>query len=820
MTTQERRARIETLFDRAIDLSPGERTRWLEDECADDSDLHAEVRELLDAHERATGILDVEATRIAASLSSDADDAPPIERAGPYRLTVEIGRGGMGRVYLGYRDDAQFEQRVAVKVLHHDYSDAVVARFVAERQILASLDHPNIARLLDGGLTADGRPYCVMEFVDGEPLDVYCDRARLSIDDRLRLFCRVAEAVHHAHRNLVVHRDLKPSNILVTRRGEPKLLDFGIAKLLDPDALPNAAPTTLTGVRPMTPEYASPEQVLGRPVTTAVDVHALGLILYEILAGQRPQRRDGEPLVHLERRIVQEQPPPPSVAVVIAASAPSAAGPRAPGADTVAQVRGATAAQLHRKLSGDLDRIVLMALRKEPERRYPSAQGLADDVRRYLDGRPVRARGDSLGYRARKFTVRHRWSVAAAASVMIALSAYAATSTVQAGRIRRALEQARLEAEKTEQVTAFTMALFEMGDRLDARGDSITVRELLDLAAERAERFRTQPAAMSQMLDVIGRVHQRRGDYASAGPFLERALEVRRGHFGERHVVTAESMSHLASLLAARGQYAAAESLYRQALDAQRAVLGGEHRQIARTLHDLAIQLQLQGRLAESAALYAEVRAMQRRVFDADHPEIAAVTSSLGLLRFQADDLDEAESLQRDALQMRRRLLGGEHPDVAMSLGLLGAVLRRKGDVVAAESLYRQAISIGRRTLGDGHPDLAHHLNGLALVMRSAGRYAAADSLYRRVLEDRRRALGPEHPSIASTMYQLGALHHERGEFTAAESLLVGALEMRRRRLGASHPLVAEVEEELVRLYEGSGRPELARLLARRPEAP
>ncbi|HEX8274400.1 MAG TPA: serine/threonine-protein kinase [Longimicrobiaceae bacterium] len=841
------RKRVEALFEAALDRPTEQRAAWLREACWDDPELHDRVQRLLAAHERAEGVLE---HPLEGSLLGIRSRRETLARVGPYRLVREIGRGGMGSVFLAERDDEQFRQEVAVKLVPPEVdSEEVVRRFRAERQILASLRHPGIARLLDGGVAEDGRPYLVMEYVDGEPIDAYCDRRSLPLDERLRLFCTVARAVHHAHRNLVVHRDLKPSNVLVSRDGEARLLDFGIAKLLDPGSAPHTVPVTRTGDRLMTPQYAAPEQVRGEPITTATDVYGLGLLLYELLSGRRPYELWGRPPAEAERLVCDLEPPRPSAAALLPSGAPGGAAP----ADA-ARARGLTPDRLRRRLAGDLDRIAMTALRKEPERRYPSAEQMAEDVERYLAGRPVRARGDSPAYRVRKFAGRHRWGVAVSAAFVALLVGYAGTVTVQVRMVRRALEQKALEAEKAEQVTAFTLGLFEAGDPSRAAGDSLTVRELLRRGEERAERLHGRPAAQAQMLDVMGRVHQQLGEYDRAQPLLERALALREVALGERSEAVAEGRLHLGELLVQRGRYDRAEPLYRSALALQRELLGEPHPAVARTLaalgmlrqdrgdypgaerlarealamrtalygpdhpevaeslNALAYLLQLQGRSAQAEPLFRRVLETRRRLFGDAHPEVAEARSRLGLFLAQQGRDAEAEPLYREALAARRRALGDEHPDVSTNLGLLGALERRRGRLAEAESLYHEAIELGRRSLGPGHPELAHTLNGLALVFRDQGRLAEADSLYRRVLAIRRRALGEEHPAIAVTLSQLGGVLRERGDDAGAEPLLLSSFRMRRRLLGDSHPHTAESARLLVSLYEETGRPRQARV--------
>jgi serine/threonine-protein kinase len=828
------RARVEAVFDALLDREPEDWRRWLTGACEDPA-VRAEVALLMEAHERAEGVLDAPARDAFAAARLD-DERPAA--VGPYRVVRELGRGGMGTVYLAERDDGQFARAVAVKVLRRGLdAEDVVRRFLAERQILATLEHPNIARLLDGGVAADGRPYIVMEYVDGAPIDRWCDERRAPVAERLRLVRDVARAVHAAHRALVVHRDLKPSNVLVTAEGAVKLMDFGIAKLLDPHALPDAAPLTRTGLRVMTPEYAAPEQVRGQPITTATDVYGLGLVLYELLTGRRAQRPRDRSLHAVERAVCEAEPPRPSVAVARAAPEPGEPSPPA-----LATRRRTTPARLARALAGDVDRIVARALHKDPARRYPSAEGLALDLERHLDGRPVAARGDSVAYRLRKFVVRHRWAVAAAAAFVLLLAGYAATVTVQASRVRAALAQARAEAEKAEQVTDFTLTLFEAVEGDAAARGGLTVRELLARAAARAERLDAQPAAQAQMLDVVGRVYQRLGDYAVAAPYLERALALRRRALGAGHEATAEGMYHLAVLQATRGRYETADSLYRTALAVQRTLHGNGHPRVARTLDGLGLllqdlgdyagaerltrealaarrahygplhadvatslqhlgtQLQLQGKLAAAEPPLLEALAMRRRLYGDSHPDVASATTVLGLLRSREGRLAEAESLQTVALAMRTRLQGAEHPEVAQTLGIVGALQRRQGAPARAESTYRRAIAVARRTLGEDHPDVGHMTNGLALALRDQGRLDAADSVQRVVLTMRRRVLGPAHPSVAMTLHQLGVLQQRRGRAADGVPMLEQALEIRRATLGLTHPLTLESARELAGL--------------------
>jgi len=470
-----RRCQIEALFDDALLQPTEERAAFVVERAAGDDALAAEVLALLAAHTRADGILEVGS---AADLLPPAE--APVERIGPYRVLARLGSGGMGVVYLAERDDGQFRRRVAIKLIRRGLdSIEVYRRFLAERQILAALDHPGIAKLLDGGTTEDGHPFLVMEYVEGLPIDVYCDRHRLNVEQRLRLFRQVCSAVHYAHQNLVIHRDLKPSNILVTESGQVKLLDFGIAKLLNPSLAGVTAPVTRTDHRIMTPEYASPEQVRGEALSTVSDVYALGALLYELLCGHRPYRLAGRSPVDVARAICEEDPERPSTRVLRAEVVARADGESAEISPAqVSAARGTTPERLRRRLRGDLDDIVMMALRKEPARRYASAELLGQDIDRHLEGLPVLAHRGGYWYRAQRLVKRHRVSAAAALAAisLVAGTGVALWSAAQAGRERDRAAEARDRAEdalaRSEAVTSFLMGLFEASDPYTVPGDS------------------------------------------------------------------------------------------------------------------------------------------------------------------------------------------------------------------------------------------------------------------------------------------------------------------------------------------------------------
>ena len=778
--TPERWKQIEAVFEEAVTLAPSARGEFLSRACAGDEELRREVEALLAEDGGRETLFATLISEAAGSLAEGRRGALTGRHLGPYRVTGVLGEGGMAEVYRAVRDDAQFHREVAVKLVKPGMaSDFMLARFRHERQILANLDHPNVARLLDGGTTDEGLPYFVMEYVAGSPITEHCDAGRLGLRRRLELFQKVCAAVSHAHRNLVVHRDLKPSNIFVNTEGEPKLLDFGIAKLLDgehPSAY--AAARTVTAMRMMTPDYAAPEQVRGEPVTTATDVYALGAVLYELLTGERAHELKGRSLQEIDRVVCREEVAPPSERVTVG---------------------GVAHARLRRELRGDLDNIVLKAMRKEPGRRYQSVEQLSEDIRRHLEGRPVRARPDTLGYRAGKFVQRHRAAVASAAVILTLLVGFAVMASVQAARVAR-------ERDRANQVTEFLVGLFEVSNPSEAKGNAVTAREVLDAGAGRVRReLSGQPEVQAAMMDSIGRVYYKLGLYEAAAPLLEESLAARRRLLGEEHPDVVASLVHRAELHHSKGELAAAEGLYREALERRRRLYGAQHAEVAAGLNSLGVLLKDKGDYAAAEAPLREALDLRRSLLGAAHPDVAASLGELGVLFKQQGRHEAAEPFYREALVMRRQLLGEEHPDVATSLNDLAVLLDTRGRYEESEALYRQSLALFQRLYGEEHHFVATNLSNLAGVLKNRGRYDEAEQLYRQSLELKRKRLGAVHPEVAIVLNNYANLLSLKRDFKAAEAMFREAVEQKRKTLGPTHPSTAVSVQNLAETLEAQG---------------
>ncbi len=673
--------KLQELFHGALERQGSERDAFLEESCDGDLTLRDQASALVEASEEAdTAIKGAIRGTLELSTPGLTDETDGGERRiGPYRLLSVLGHGGQSTVYLAERADEQFRMRVALKLLRRGMeSRDLLRRLRQERQILASLDHPNIARLFDGGSTDEGLPYFVMEHIDGEPIDRYCDRLSLSVKQRLGLFRQVCAAVHYAHQNLVVHRDLKPSNILVTTDGVPKLLDFGIAKLLRPVEGEEALAVTAAQARMLTPAYASPEQLRGQTLTTATDVYSLGVLLHRLLTGRLlPADQPRE----LERIVCEVEPEKPSL--------------------------GDSPPRLRRQLAGDLDNIVLKALRKEPERRYNSVAQLGEELRLHLEGLPVAARPATLGYRVAKFVRRHRAAVAATAAVLLILAAMATFYTVQLRRERDQAHAARAQADRSrlraEQVSDFLRDLLENADPGRSRGADIKVREVLEQGASRIDKLSTQPQLQASLMGVIGNVYQSLDELEGARPLLEGALAITSRLHGEESRAAAAAKIQLEELYFDLEEYDTAEELVEQALAIQLRALGENHEETALSLANLGTVRYVRGDLAGAEKRLRQALAIWRTLGREDR-ETATCLHNLAVVLHDQGQLSEAEAAYAAAFDLKRRLFGEVHPDVVVLLLNMGTLDLDRGDYLRAAERFGKAVAMRRQLFGMTDP--------------------------------------------------------------------------------------------------------------------
>ena len=726
------------------------------------------------------------------------------DRIGPYRVLRTLGTGGMGEVYLAERADAEFEQQVAIKVVHGGaLGGSMHSRLKLERQILAQLEHPNIAHFTDGGSLPDGRAYIVMEYVDGIAIDVYCDTNRLDVAARLKLFQTVCAAVHYAHQNLIVHRDLKPSNILVTAAGVPKLLDFGIAKLLDERQVrQHTLAVTHADIRIMTPDHASPEQVRGYPITTSSDVYVLGVLLYKLLAGTGPFVISSVRLTEIERAICERDPLPPSDAVPTGDSEESR---------SIAESRSTNSKRLARTLAGDLDNIVLMAMRKEPERRYASAQQMASDIQRYLEGRPVIARRDTWSYRSSKFIRRHWLPVTAGVGAAALVLAFAVTTYRQSvriaaerDRVAQQRERAEHERARAEEVSSFLVNLFKLSDPEENRGNQVTARELLDSGAKRLQSgLQDQPETKAALLSTVGAVYDSLGQYQDAVPILDESLRLqdpsRTMHPTSIHCWNSAARGCSWAICMAR------KSRCRKRCTLPRPTSGQEAVNQVSRFGLLGMLRYQQGQLSQAKDLYIQSLSVLQSN-SAPPTDVSRVLDDLAKVYTREQQWLLAKQTWERALDIDRRVLGDDHPRVAYLLDNLAIVAQNMGELKQAETLYLDALQRKERAYGDRHFETTVTKSNYGLLLQREGRLAEAEPLLRGALDARLSLLGPGHYMVGYARVSLAMLLHDKGDLAGSESEFRQALAIYDKSLPANHQYRAAALMHFARLLVDRGK--------------
>jgi serine/threonine-protein kinase len=822
---KKRWKKTETEFDALFDLSENEKKKRLETLREENPELYEDLRHLLELAENSQNFLEEGRDKYlnsffkdmaAESVQESEEDFVP-RKVGRYKLLNPIGRGGMGNVYLAERADGLFERKTAIKFVRTELNNREVKkRFNREKKIQASLDHPSIARLYDASSDEHGVPFLVMEYVDGQPITSYSDENDLSIRQRVELFISVCQAVQHAHQNLIIHRDLKPSNILVNPKGECKLLDFGIAKLLDKDGdLPEL---TQTGQQYFSMKYAAPEQIQNRQVNTLTDIYSLGVLLYEILTGSLPYNITEQTTYGEFERIICEDP----------ISKPSTL------------VRNAK--DLYKQIQGDLDNIILKALEKSPERRYRSAEALADDLKRYLDNLPVSARPVGIIYRSRKFIQRNKKisSFAAVLLITVLSGLYYHTTEISKERdiakIQRDL--AELEASKTARVSEFVVGLFEQSDPYSSSGKELTVGNLLAQGRERIVTLDEAPLVQAEMYMVLARVYRSLAEHETAHKLSGQALTLLQkqaspdsislasawtmraytlsslGRYGEAEdahrqaleltnpensLAQAERLNNLGLALFSLGQLSESQKLLEEALNLRRDVLP-ESAELAASLNNLALVLAAQDQHEEAEPLYRASLEMRRSVLGNEHPTTTYSMTNLATLLDQMNRLEEAETNYREALRLRRNIFGDDHPAVASVLYQIGWLQSRRGELEQARLFLEEALEIRSRVLGPDHPSTAVIMNAAAVVARDMGELDQAEEWLGRALSIYRSVFGDSHHDIALVLANMGQTMYLKGDLAEAERLLLQALEMNRQELGMEHRHVANNLRSLAEL--------------------
>lgn len=739
----------------------------------------------------------------ALSPTSSLDVTDISERViGRYHLVRRLGEGGMGEVWLAEQKEP-VRRRVALKLIRGGLNTReTIARFKSERQALALMDHPAIARVFDADATPTGAPYFVMEYVAGAPITDYCDNHRLSTRERLELFAQVCDGVQHAHQKAIIHRDLKPSNILVTEvdgKAAPKIIDFGVAKALT-QSLGAETMFTRAGGLVGTPGYMSPEQASssGEDIDTRTDVYSLGVVFYELLAGAPPLDLGKLGLEELLRKLREDEPPKPSTRISVQDRATCT---------EVANQRQTEPLALARQLRGELDAIALKALEKERSRRYASASEFAADVRRYLNNEPVLAVPPSLVYRARKFARRYRVALATACAFALVLIAASVVSVRQSIRANReaAVAQAVNDFLQND-LLAQASAAKQSGPKTKPDPD-LKVRTALDRAAQRIKgKFGKEPQVEAAIRNTVGMAYTGLGLYPEAAEQLEAALDLRRRALGPEHPDTLRCMSALASVYWREGKYPQAEALDDQTLQIERRVLGPEHPDTLVSMNNLAWVYSDEGKYPQAEALYSQALEIRRRVLGPEHPDTLVSMNNLAHVYWYEGKYPQAEALDDQTLQIQRRVLGPEHPDTLWSMGNLANAYWIQGKYAQAEALASQTLEIRRRVLGPEHPETLWSTNNLANVYLGEGKYPQAEALFTQALDGRRHVLGPEHPDTLRSMFNLANVYASEGKYAEAEALHSQALEIRRRVVGPEHPDTLISMESLADVYWYEGK--------------
>lgn len=755
--------KVKELFNAASELDPDQQEAFLRNACGADDWLLEEVNSLLAAY-RDPGSL----SESPWQRRSSAEISVPAV-IGPYRLVRKLGEGGMGQVWLA-EQTSPVRRQVAIKFIRPGiFNTSLLQRFHWERQSLAMMDHPAIAKIFEAGSTPTGEPYLVMEYVPGLPITEFCDARKLTIPERLQLFILACEGVQHAHQKAIVHRDLKPANILVVEidgNPMPRVIDFGLAKTALPRIDDETILQTQVGSFLGTPGYMSPEQADAgvEDVDTRTDVYSLGVILYVLLTGSLPFEVKGKLVHELLRQLREQDPPRPSTRIETDKDSASQA-----------TARGTSPTQLRAVLKGDLGWIVMKTLEKDRDRRYGSPAELAGDLRRFLNNEPIVARPVSATYQLKKYVRRHRVGGAFAVIMFVLVASF---TFMQARQLRRTTR----ERDRADRVTEYMAGMFKVSDPSEARGNTITAREILDKASRDIDSDLAQdPELQAQMMVLMSRVYMSLGLYPRSEALARQAVDIRNRVLGPEHPQTLEAMDVLEWAIGAERRPAEAEKLERETLAIRRRVLGNDDPNTARSMAYLAWSLQELGGYAEAEELAREALVIRRRVLGPEHHDTLVSMRVLAISLELTGRFDEAEKLLRDALAIERRVLGNDHPDTLNFMSNLAYTLRQERRYPEAEKVLREALDIERRVLGNDHPTTTASMSDLALTLIIEKRYPEAEGLLREAVDTQIRLLGEDHPVTVHAMQRLAGTLRREGRYSDAEVLLRKLIEIKGR---------------------------------------
>lgn len=785
--------KVNTIINEALDVDETDLREQLIRKKCDSADMQKEALELMRSIEESESFWDellqsnlVLSEKLTAEKKSFSgtggaklnfgEDNNIPEKIGPYFIKKTIARGGMGEVYLAERINEDFHKKVALKIIRNEIkSNEQAERFERERMILSSLNHPNIGQLLDGGISDDGRSYFVMEYVDGMPITAYCRQNKCSLQHRLKLFRQLCEAVQYAHSNFIVHRDLKPDNLFVTPQRNIKVLDFGIAKMLNDDVTPSHLENTSTGRQIVTYKYAAPEQLTSDPITTATDVYSLGILLFELLTGMHPFRFNNKTFPEIEHTIRKELPQRPSH---VQSDSKNHSDP-------------------------ELDSILLKALNKNPADRYQSAQHMLDDIIRYQENKPVLAKDGKALYRSAKFLKRHSVPFLSATAIFLSgiLFLFFYTSKITSER-----EIAQWQAQKAEQATTILIDLFEANQPGQTEAGNFSVQSLLELGETKADNLEAFPELKGTMYSVIGQIYRNIGAFDKADYLLNNAMLIFQNHYGETHVETINTMDNYGLLLISKGEFDRADSLLTHTLNVRRQHITNNPVALAQSQSYLALANRRKGNLDEAENLYRQSYELRSDHLGDDHPLTLESLSSLAVTLHNKGLYQQAESLYRDLVEKRRRVLGAHHPDYATNLSSLGALLMNIGEYEESESVLKEALKIRSSQLGENHPDVAITLNNLGMLNKDMDKLKESEDFFTKALAIRQETLGNDHVNTAISNFCMADLMLKKNSPDLALTYLQEAREVFKKQLPEDHSFVVRSDLRMGSIYAEMNR--------------